>query len=249
MSVTTYLTALRTGDIGEYVLLPGDPGRCEAIARLLESPRLVGSNREFTTWTGALDEASVSVVSTGMGCASAAAVVSELVGLGAHTLLRVGTAGDIQERIPRGDLAVISGAIRDEGTTGRYVSAGYPAVAHPQVVDACVRAARSLDAPFHVGIAHCKDSFYAEVEPEVKPVGDSLVARWRAWREGGAVCSEMESAAVFVMGSLHVVRAGALVQLWADGPKAEAYRERLLRVAVASMRELISDDRSPEAWP
>jgi uridine phosphorylase len=249
VTVRTFLTGLRAGDVGEYVLLPGDPGRCESIARLFDEGAFVASNREFTTWSGSLDGTKVSVVSTGMGCASAAAAVGELVGIGAHTLLRVGTAGDIQDWTTPGDLAIISAAIRDEGTTLNYVPAGYPAVANPQVVDACIRAAAALDAPFHVGVAHCKDSFYAEVEPEAKPVSDSLVSRWRSWREGGAICSEMESAGVFVMGSIHRVRSGAIVQLWADGPQADDYRLRLLRVSVEALRQLIADDRRDGSWP
>jgi uridine phosphorylase len=43
------------GEVGRYVFLPGDPGRCEPIARLFDDARLVAKNREYETWTGTLD--------------------------------------------------------------------------------------------------------------------------------------------------------------------------------------------------
>jgi len=70
------------GDVGEYVLLPGDPGRCEAIARRFDSPRQVASNREFNTWSGLLDGVRVSVTSTGIGCPSTVIAVEELARVG-----------------------------------------------------------------------------------------------------------------------------------------------------------------------
>ncbi len=90
---------LRQGDVGRYVLLPGDPGRCEKIARYFDEPRLVAENREFRTYTGTLLGEKVSVTSTGIGCPSTAIAVEELAALGADTFIRVGTAGGIQSEI------------------------------------------------------------------------------------------------------------------------------------------------------
>ena len=78
-----YHVQLRPGDVGRYVLLPGDPGRCEPIAALFDDAAHISSNREYTTWTGTLDGEKVSVVSTGIGCPSAAIAVEELIKLGA----------------------------------------------------------------------------------------------------------------------------------------------------------------------
>ena len=46
--------ALQKGDVGRYVIVPGDPGRCEKIAKYFDDAQFVASNREFTTWTGTL---------------------------------------------------------------------------------------------------------------------------------------------------------------------------------------------------
>ena len=60
----------RAGDVGEYVILPGDPGRCELIASFFEDARFVTSNREYTVYTGTLCGQKVSVCSTGVPMAN-----------------------------------------------------------------------------------------------------------------------------------------------------------------------------------
>src|SRR5512136_1234520 len=112
---------MKNGDVGKYVLLPGDPGRCELIASYFDHPRFVASNREYTTYTGTLLGEPVSVTSTGIGSPSTAIAVEELIKLGAHTFIRVGTAGGVQEDDYKGDLAIVTGAIRDEGTSSQYM--------------------------------------------------------------------------------------------------------------------------------
>src|SRR5690242_11148846 len=94
-----YHLALGPGDVGGYVLLPGDPARTDLIAKYFDHPQLVGQNREFRTWTGQLDKTPVSVVSTGIGGPSAAIAVSELLNLGAHTFIRVGSCGALQDSL------------------------------------------------------------------------------------------------------------------------------------------------------
>ena len=86
-----YHIQLKKGDVGKYVLLPGDPGRCEPIAALFDNPVHVATNREYNTYTGYLDGVKVSVTSTGIGCPSAAIALEELVRVGADTFLSLYT--------------------------------------------------------------------------------------------------------------------------------------------------------------
>lgn len=254
-----YHVHLRPGDIGKYVLLPGDPGRCELIASYFENPRFIASNREFTTYTGALLGEPVSVTSTGIGCPSTAIAVEELIKLGAHTFIRVGTAGAIQEEGRTGDLAVVTGAIRDEGTTLHYLPVEYPAIADPDVVLALRSAAIRSGLPYHMGVSHSKDSFYGEIEPARMPVAERLQARWNAWKGGGAICSEMEAAALFIIAGIHRKRAGGIMLIIGDPTEnastaAEAARlealldiNRSIRVAVEALKLLIEQDRQNQS--
>ncbi len=258
VSSLQYHVHLRPDDVGKYVLLPGDPGRCEMIASYFDNPRFIASNREYTTYSGTLLGEPVSVTSTGIGCPSTAIAVEELIKLGVHTFIRVGTAGSVQEDGHNGDLAIVTGAIRDEGTTPQYLPIEYPAIANLDVVVALRSAAVRSGLPYHVGVSHSKDSFYGEIEPTRMPVAEHLRARWKAWKAGGAVCSEMESSALLIIAGIHRKRAGGVMLIIGDPTeKAEKPEEkarldalldvnRSIRVAVEAIKLLIEQDRQEQ---
>lgn len=242
-----YHVKVKPGDVGRYVLLPGDPGRVEKIAALLDEPHFVAENREHTTWTGKLLGEKVSVVSTGMGCPSTAIAVEELIKVGADTFIRVGTSGAMQPYIQLGDVVVVTGAIRDEGTTRQYLPIEYPAIADIQVVNALAAAADSLKVRHHLGISHSKDNFYGEIETERMPLAEELRLRWKAWVAGGAVASEMEAAALFILGSIYRKRTGAVLTVIGsdtDTLKAKkASPDSMIEVAVEAVKRLIEQDK------
>ncbi len=195
--------------IGEYVILPGDPKRCEKIAAYLEDARLVADNREFITYTGLLDGVKVSVTSTGIGGPSAAIALEELAHLGAHTFIRVGTCGGMQTEVMGGDIVIATGAVRMEGTSKEYAPIEYPAVANLDIINALCDSAKSLELNYHTGVVQSKDSFYGQHSPDLKPVGYELANKWDAWKRMGCLASEMESAALFIVGASLKVRVGA----------------------------------------
>ena len=249
-----YHIQLKSGDVGRYVFLPGDPGRCEKIAALFDNPKFIAQNREYTTYTGTLLGEKVSVVSTGIGCPSTAIAVEELIKIGADTFIRVGTSGGIQPNTKTGDVAIVSAAIRDEGTTQHYLPLEFPAVADIDVVHAMREGAKKLGLPYRVGITQSKDSFYGEVEADRMPVADHLHERWKAWVEGGAICSEMESAAIFILASIHRKRAGGVMMMVGAGeglPESEAGKElfhgdRAIRTAIEGVKILIEMDKQAQ---
>jgi len=246
---------LKAGDIGRYVLLPGDPARCEKIAVYFDDAHFVAQNREYVTWTGTLLGEKVSVVSTGIGCPSTAIAVEELVEAGADTFIRVGSSGAIQPDGHKGDVAIVTAAIRDEGTTAQYLPIEFPAVADLDVVSALRTAVKKLGYPYHVGVSQSKDSFYGEVERQRMPLARQLEERWNAWVAGGAICSEMESAVIFILSALYRKRAGGVMLMINDSDlgnlsqedagkvMAEFDTERVIRVAVEALRLLIEQDR------
>ena len=247
-----YHTHTSSDMVGEYVILPGDPGRCEKIASLLDDARLMAVNREFTTYTGMLDGVRVSVSSTGIGGPSASIAMEELYRCGARTFIRIGTCGGMQTDVMGGDLVIASGAIRMEGTSKEYAPIEYPAVADITVVNALMQAAENLKYPYHVGVVECKDSFYGQHEPEKKPVGYELLNKWDAWIKCGALASEMESAAMYIVGSTLRVRVGTVLLVVANQERAKAGlsnpqahdTERAIEAAVEATRILIRKDRA-----
>lgn len=244
MSVKQHHIHLSPGDVGEYVLLPGDPGRAEVIARHFDQAQHVATNREYVTYTGYLDGVKVSVTSTGIGCPSSAIALEELVRVGAKTFIRVGTSGSIQPGTKSGELAIVTAAIRDEGTSSHYLPIEFPAVADLEVVQALRTAARSKKIPYQMGISQSKDSFYGEVEPEHSGVTSRLLDRWRAWEVGGAICSEMEASTLFILASMLKVRAGGVMVMHGEGELGSL--EPLIETAVLALRELIKGDQNAQ---
>lgn len=239
------------GEVGKYVILPGDPKRCAAIAQYFDAPKLIADNREFVTYTGYLDGEKVSVTSTGIGGPSAAIAMEELVGCGAHTFIRVGTCGGMDLNVKGGDLIVATGAIRMEGTSKEYAPIEFPAVADLDVVNALAEAARESGAVYHAGIVECKDSFYGQHAPETKPVSYELLNKWDAWLKLGCLASEMESAALFTVGSYLHVRCGSIFLVAGnqerekkgmDSPKAHD-TDMAVRTGIAALRKLIKKDK------
>jgi len=205
-----YHINVKKGDVGRFVILPGDPGRCEKIASYFDTFQLIASNREFVTYTGYIENEKVSVTSTGIGGPSAAIAMEELVKAGADTFIRIGTCGGMQSDIVAGDTVVATGAIRMEGTSKEYLPIEFPAVANFDVTTALNRACAELKLIHHLGVVQSKDSFYGQHSPENKPVSYELLSKWEAWIRGGALASEMETAALFITGQCLRVRVGAL---------------------------------------
>lgn len=246
-----YHIGLRKGDVGKYVILPGDPKRCEKIARHFDDAKLIAYSREYVTYTGYLDGVKVSVTSTGIGGPSASIALEELVRVGADTFLRVGTCGGMQTEIMGGDLVIATGAIRMEGTSKEYAPIEFPAVANLDIINALVQAAKELNKKYHVGIVQCKDAFYGQHEPETKPVDYELVNKWNAWVRLGCKASEMESAALFVVGDYLKVRVGSSFLVVANQEREKLGLENpvihdtesAIEITIQAIRNLIKQDK------
>lgn len=246
-----YHIQVAKGEVGRYVILPGDPKRCRKIAEYFDNPVLVADNREYVTYTGTLDGVKVSVTSTGIGGPSAAIAMEELRQCGADTFIRVGTSGGMDVDVKSGDLVIANGAIRMEGTSKEYAPIEFPAVPDFGVTNALAEAAGKLGQTFHVGVVQCKDSFYGQHSPETKPVSYELQAKWNAWVQLGCKVSEMESAAVFIVADYLKARAGTVLLVMANQEREKAGlsnpvihdTDAAIRTAIEAIRILIQRDQ------
>ena len=239
-------------DIGRYCIIPGDPGRCEKIAKYFDDYYHVGMNREYNIYTGHLCGEKVTVCSTGIGGPSAAIALEELHNCGADTFLRVGTCGGIDLDVQSGDIVIASGAIRYEHTSQEYAPIEYPAVPDFFMTAKLKEAADEMGYPNHVGVVQCKDSFYGQHTPLLSPVANELVEKWEIWKKLGVKGSEMESAAVFVVArALHTRAASCFHVVWnqereASGmdQKMSTDTDRAVRVGVEAMKKIIMADKA-----
>ena len=242
---------MANGEVGRYVILPGDPKRCKKIAQYFEDSVMIADNREYITYTGTLDGVKVSVTSTGIGGPSAAIAMEELARCGADTFVRIGTCGGIQPEVKSGDIVVATGAVRMEGTSKEYAPIEYPAVADLMVVNALVSAAKEKGCEFYTGVVQSKDAFYGQHEPEMMPAGYELINKWEAWKKLGCLASEMETAALYIVAAKLHVRVGACFLVMANQEREKLGLENpvvhdtdmAVQVAVEAIRKLIKEDR------
>ena len=195
-----YHLQVSPGDVGKYVLLPGDPDRVLRIAKYLDEPREISYHREFRTWTGSYKGISISATSTGIGCPSAAIAVEELANVGATHFIRVGSTGALQTGMRIGDLVVSTGAMRNEGTTRFYAENGLPAVPDHYLTHALIESARRLQKDagcrLHVGLSASDDAFYGESPEFIAKLSKSKILN-----------VEMEASAIFVIAHLRGLKA------------------------------------------
>jgi uridine phosphorylase len=196
-----YHLQVSPGDVGEYVLLPGDPDRVLRIAKYLDNAREIVFHREYRTWTGEYKGITVSATSTGIGCPSASIAVEELANVGAKNFIRVGSTGALQPEIKTGDIVINTASMRNEGTTRFYVPDGFPAVADHMLTHSLLEAAVDLREEkgfgLHVGLNSTDDAFYGETPELVQKLADL-----------GLLNLEMEAAAIFTVAHKRNLKAG-----------------------------------------
>src|SRR5215472_3323780 len=248
-----YHVGVGKGDVGNYVLVPGDPFRTPLIAKHLDGAKEIAFSREYRTFTGSVDGVPVSAISSGMGGPSVAIGVEELAELGVHTFLRVGTCGAAQPEIKMGDLVIAIGSVRSEGTPNGYVPLEYPAIASLEVVNALVDAASAAKVPFHVGVIRSVDALYSDLVPDRMPRPHHLREELDMWSRAGILSNDMESSTLFIVSRLRKLRAGT-INLCVDELGAgeihhldPSYMDRMLKVAVDAIRRLIKRDAESAA--
>jgi uridine phosphorylase len=242
-----------TEDIGaRYAILPGDPGRVPLIAESLEDPRPLAVKREYVSYVGMLDGEKILVISTGMGGPSAAICVEELKMIGVRSVIRVGTCGGMQMPVRAGDRIIPTGAIRQEGLTGQYVYPEFPAVPDFEMTAALRQASLELPGQTFIGVVQSKDSLYGQHDPWRMPAHAELLAKYEAWMRAGALGSEMECAAVFIVAQALGMRAGAVLNVtWnkereraGHTPETDRDMTNSIKTAVGAIRLRISHDKA-----
>lgn len=183
-------------DLAERVLLPGDPHRALAVAQaLLDQPKMFNHHRGLWGYTGAArDGQLLTVQATGMGGPSAAIVIEELIGLGAHTLIRIGTSGAIVGGVEIEDVVAVDRALADDGAS-RALGADGEVMPDPELT-AALREACDGRAVTAVST----DLFY-----------DPRAGVAEGWTARGAALVEMEAATLFQLALVHGVRAGCVL--------------------------------------
>jgi uridine phosphorylase len=253
-----YHIALERGELAEYVVLVGDPGRVAKVADRWDSVELHRSNREITTATGTYRGMPISAMSTGMGTDNVEIVLAEVMEITDRpTFIRVGSSGSLQPEIALGDLVISIGAVRLENTTDFYVHPGYPAIAHRDVVSALEAACERLGFAYHLGLTATASGFYAPQGRAMRTLPVRYPQLAEELRRQGVANLEMESSALFVLASLAGLRAGTVCAAYAqriegtflEGAAKEAAEARCIDAGLSGIHLLWEMDQQQDGDP
>jgi uridine phosphorylase len=172
--------------------------------------------------------------------------------IGVHTVIRIGTCGGMQPPLMAGDRVIPTGAVRQEGTTGQYIYPEFPAVPDFDVTAALRAASEEQRGKTWLGVVQSKDSLYGQHSPGRMPVHAELHAKYEAWIRAGALASEMECAAVFIVAQVLGMRSGAVLNvLWNKErekvglePATDRDMTASIRTVTGAIERLIEKDRT-----
>lgn len=215
-------------------LMPGDPKRVDIIASYLDNVKELEFNREYRSIIGEYKGMKVIGISTGMGGSSVAIAVEELKNIGVHTMMRIGSAGAMQEGIGLGDLIIAEGAVREDGASNCYIDARYPAVPDYRLINLCTEVAKEKGYEYHTGIVLSHESFYYDEDTE-----DSL-----KWSKKGILGSDFETASLFTIGRLRNVHTASIlnnVVIWGQDTTQSvgSYSSGEDRTSIGEKREVL----------
>ena len=194
--------AAKPGDFGKTVLMPGDPLRSKFIAEnFLENPVLVNNVRGVHGYTGTYKGVKVSVMASGMGMPAIGIYSHELFNAyGVENIIRVGSAGAIQEHINLYDLVIAQGACTDSNYASQFHLPGtFAPIASWELLREAVKAAEAHGAVYHVGNVNSSDVFYGDHEGVPEGLGSVY-----GLKKMGVMALEMEAAALY----MNAARAG-----------------------------------------
>lgn len=160
------LLGVKAGSLGPYALIPGPKERSQMLLGTLDHPAKNFTFLDYEMHTGTIDGKRVTVGNGGRYAPDTAITTEILCAGGAESLIRIGSCGSLQEEVKIGDLIIVTGALRGEGTSSYYVPENFSTVSHPDIVRALSAAAESLKVRYHLGWVFTTDALFQET-PEL----------------------------------------------------------------------------------
>jgi uridine phosphorylase len=208
----------RRGELPARVLFPGDPGRVDRCAAVLDEFHILGQNREFRIGVGSFRGTPIGVCSTGIGGPSTEIALIESAALGCRIALRVGGTGALQPQIPLGSLLIVNEAARTGGAAAHYAPLREPALASPALIVALVTAAQVANTPHQLAKVASTDGYYAaqgRAYPNA-PASFDGAAVLNEYRQQGVAALDMEAETMLTLGHALGLQAGALLAVHAN---------------------------------
>jgi uridine phosphorylase len=230
------ILGLKPDSLGPYALIPGPKERAQMLLGTVKNPTKNFTFLDYEMHTGMIDGKRVTVGNGGRFAPDTAMTTEILCAAGAEILVRIGSCGSLQDHVKIGDLVIVTGAIRGEGTTGYYVPKNFSTLAHPDIVSGLQQAAESLQVRYHLGRIFTTDALFQETPELIQEL-----------REQNVSSIDMVTSTFLTIAQLREKKAGAMLAVSDEclygkfgfrNPAFLAAEEKMVEVAQRALRYL-----------
>ena len=170
------MLGLKHDSLGPHALIPGPKERSDLMLKLLDKPQKNFTFLDYEMHTGDLEGKRVTVGNGGRFAPDTAITTEILCAAGAQMLIRVGSCGSLQDKVKIGDLVIVTGALRGDGTSRYYVAENFSTVAHGEIVSALRQAADELKLRYHLGWIFTTDALFQETPELIRQLSEQNVS-------------------------------------------------------------------------
>ncbi len=196
----TEMVQLRPQDVGKYAVVPGPKDRLETLLKKLDSPVKNFTFMEYSMFTGTFEGVKVTAINGGRFSTDTSITTEVMCNAKIQNIIRVGTAGSLDENIKVGDLFVVDEVIRGDGVTPYYVENSFKTVADKKIADMLYEVGQGMGLSIHRGKAWTTDALLRETREIVE-----------AKRKDGARAVDMVSSTLLTICQTYNIRAGSIL--------------------------------------
>lgn len=196
----TEMVQLRPQDVGKYAVVPGPKDRLETLLKKLDSPVKNFTFMEYSMFTGTFEGVKVTAINGGRFSTDTSITTEVMCNAKIQNIIRVGTAGSLDENIKVGDLFVVDEVIRGDGVTPYYVENSFKTIADKKIADMLYEVGQGMGLSIHRGKAWTTDALLRETREIVE-----------AKRKDGARAVDMVSSTLLTICQTYNIRAGSIL--------------------------------------
>jgi len=196
----TAMVQLRPQDVGKYAIVPGPRDRLDALLKKIENPVKNFTFMEYSMYTGLLDGIKITGINGGRFSTDTSITTEVMCNAGIQNIIRIGTAGALDENIKVGDLFVVDEVLRGDGVTPYYVDKSFKTVADKKISDTLYNVAKEMGLEVHRGTAWTTDALLRETREIIE-----------AKRKEGAKAVDMVSSTILTIAQTYNIKAGSIL--------------------------------------
>lgn len=198
----TQMVQLRPQDVGKYAIVPGPKDRLDVLLKKIENPVKNFSFMEYNMYTGMFNGIKITAMNGGRFSTDTAITTEVMCNAEIQNIIRIGTAGALDENIKVGDLFIVDEVIRGDGVTPYYVDKSFKTVADKKIADTLYEIAKGMGLSVHRGVAWTTDALLKETRDIVE-----------AKRKEGAKVVDMVSSTLLTIAQTYKVKAGSILAI------------------------------------